>query len=57
MVAALLTTPRPTKLLGATTTWGPFLKWDAEYLGGPAGNEPVDVTVVQHADSFEVRCN
>ncbi|KAL3912308.1 MAG: hypothetical protein SGPRY_008378, partial [Prymnesium sp.] len=44
----------PTVLRGGAKDWLPFTKWTAAYLSGPAGGDPIDVTV-KTDDSFEVR--
>ena len=46
---------RPTVLRHATTEWPPTLKWDAAYMQTAAGDEELDVTIVQRAGDFEVR--
>ena len=47
----------PQLLRGALRGWRPFAAWDGEGLRAAAGDDEVDVAVVQEAGSFEVcRC-
>ena len=45
----------PTLLAGGARGWPPTLKWDAAYMQTAAGDEELDVTIVQRAGDFEVR--
>ena len=53
-VAEMLGGP-PLLLKRATESWTPTVQWDAAHLSTAAGREELEVTVVTHAESFEVR--
>jgi tetratricopeptide (TPR) repeat protein len=46
---------RPTVLRGATLDWEPTHKWDTRYMQDVAGDEELEVTVVEEDGAFEVR--
>ena len=46
---------RPTVLRGATLGWGPTYGRDTRYMQSVAGEEELEVTVVEQEGSFEVR--
>ena len=49
--------PVPTVLRAAGDAWGPSLRWDAAHLERVAGNEELEVTVVEVEGAFEVRAD
>lgn len=54
-VVQMLRAPTPTLLRGGADGWGPNLKWDEAHLLTAAGQEELEVTVVNVDGSFEVR--